>query len=131
VARLQDFTGSDHLEQHGDGLLLSIHRSPTFRGGRASSPSTRQIGPADNAAALLREAHRLLKSHSMSPLDPQAHAAAIAPASQRQRYLMALGLLAPAIQRRIADGRLTASRGYSAAEMPLAWADQLKTFGAG
>ena len=72
----------------------------------------------------LKGAHALLAQHQMSPLEPDAHCKAAAPAWQRQRHLMALGLLAPDLQRSMLEGRLGSLPRELREDAPLAWADQ-------
>lgn len=115
---------TDHLRVEGSEFLLTIARRPQFRG-RAALGFSGGIGRVDGERnrQLLRQAHQLLSDHSMSPLRPELHDNARAPADQRARRLMMLGLLSPKMQKSLlAHGRLhfLAKMG----EIPLAWADQ-------
>ena len=107
------------------GLRLIVNQQPTFRGGRSSGATLKQTG---DSAQLLREAHRLLEQHSMSPLRASDQSEAVAPAWQRQRRIMGLGLLAPVLQKRILQGRATID--VSDIHLfPLAWMDQQSQIG--
>jgi len=66
----------------------------------------------------------------MSPLDPSAHAQATAPAWQRQRRIMALGLLAPQLQKKMLQGSYAGALNAMMAAAPLAWADQISLINA-
>ena len=124
ASRIGSLVEPDRLVADDDCVRLIMDRRPGFRGGKANGSSVAPVARGD-AAALLRSAHRLLELHSISPLEPSQHIHASAPAWQRQRRQMALGLLAPALQKAILQGVLTDS-----AELllnkppPLAWADQ-------
>jgi len=61
----------------------------------------------------------------MSPLNAEQHFEASAPAWQRQRRIMALGLLAPSLQKDIARGKVRWHLDQMPQYMPLAWGDQL------
>ena len=114
---------SGRVVNDGRDLRLIVDQQPSFRGGQTTGAAPASSG---NGAELLREAHRLLDAHSMSPLSPLQHANAVAASWQRQRRLMQLGLLAPALQRRILSGTRTAISEASLDDVPLAWLDQLK-----
>lgn len=73
---------------------------------------------------LLKRAHELLLEHSMSPLAPDSFADAKAPEWQRQRALMALGFLAPDLQKAILNGSDGMSTDVLRLSASLAWADQ-------
>jgi hypothetical protein len=107
-------------------LRIVIDQGPSFRGGASSGHQTKLQAGVPNAAELLREAHRLLEIHSMSPLKVSEHSEAAAPTWQRQRRIMGLGLTAPALQKRILQGGALAARDLSFVHHPLAWLDQLR-----
>ncbi|QNM82613.1 recombinase family protein [Sphingomonas sabuli] len=119
-----------HIEPHrvaieGNLLRTVVDRQPVFRGGRLIGRVAVEAANGD-AISLLRSAHRLLREHSMSPTEPQEHRRARAPSWQRQRRVMALGLLAPAVQKAILKGKRSESLELLAAErVSLAWADQV------
>ncbi len=115
---------TDVLRVEGSGLLLTIARRPQFRGGKAQN-TLGAIGSLDldRGRQLLRQAHRLLNDHSMSPMRPEDHGYARAPADQRARRLMMLGLASPAMQKGLlARGRLHLLASMN--DIPLAWEDQ-------
>lgn len=127
--RLSRNIPTDVVRVEGSALLLTISRLPQFRGGAVEKPLG-EIGSADGERTrqLLRQAHQLLRDHSMSPLQPEHHGQARAPADQRPRQLMTLGLLSPRIQKRLlAQGRLKLAAKLG--EIPLAWADQQDALG--
>ena len=109
----------------GDELRIVIDQQPSFRGGPTSGQHAEPQFRTLNASELLREAHRLLERYSMSPLSASEHSRASAPAWQRQRRIMALGLMAPALQKRILQGGDLVTTALSDGELlPLAWIDQ-------
>jgi hypothetical protein len=61
----------------------------------------------------------------MSPLECGLHSRATAPPYQRQRRIMALGLLAPTLQKSILQGNSKRIPDHVIEAAPLAWADQL------
>ena len=122
LARLRPLVQPSRIVADGRGLRIILDRKPVFRGGRASGA---EPPPADgDDATLLRLAHRLLGEHSMSPLGLQAHARARAPSWQRRRRIMALGLLAPQLQKAILQGAFPVDA-FLSEPAPLAWADQM------
>jgi len=103
---------------------LVIERTPSFRGGKREGAAELARSPNGELTARLRQSHELLKQHSMSPLQADDYAYATAPGYQRQRRLMSLGLIAPALQKSILQNRTT-KLPADFADFPLAWADQL------
>jgi site-specific DNA recombinase len=125
IQRLQPLASPDRLILDGKQLRLIVDRQPKFRGRAANGTSPGSAPPkALDAAALLRSAHGLLNTHAMSPFEPHAHGHASAPASQRQRRLMSLGLLSPRIQKAILQGGFDGPMESLLCAAPLAWADQ-------
>lgn len=122
--RLSLRVSSHCLRVEGSELLLTISRRPQFRGGTAErSLGGISIADGERARQLLRQAHQLLRDHSMSPLRPEHHSDARAPVDQRARRLMMLGLLSPKLQKNLlAHGRPNSLARLG--EIPLAWADQ-------
>jgi site-specific DNA recombinase len=107
----------------GCDLRLVVDQCPSFRGGEASGVALKGIG---QGAELLREAHRLLEQHSMSPLETSQHHNAAAPTWQRQRRLMTVGLLSPTIQKALMQHAFYDARDeFFNKPLPLAWSDQL------
>lgn len=120
-ARLDARAGAARLVTSGGKLRLLVDRAAVFRGGKVSagiSSPTAQGGGLD----LLRSAHELLERYSMSPLHPSDQVHASAPAFQRQRHTMVLGLLSPAIQKSAL--RSTREALWILRSRPLAWVDQ-------
>ena len=105
---------------------LIIDRAPMFRGGKAGPDHTFAQVQNQSTRDMLRAAHRLLEEHDLSPLRPHVHSAGRAPADQRKRYLMVLGLLAPSLQRRILERGCGSELLRTKTQMPLAWADQVR-----
>ena len=104
----------------GGHLMLTLDWGPSA-GRRPQIASHRHN---DDCRVALKSAHALLMQHQMSPLEPDVNSNAAAPAWQRQRRLMALGLLAPDLQRLILEGRLGSLPNQLRVHAPLAWADQ-------
>ena len=84
LRRLQPLVEPHRIVVDDGGHRIIVDRKPVFRGGRATASGAAASENGDGIA-LLRTAHRLLDEHSMSPLDPETHAHARAPAWQRQR----------------------------------------------
>jgi hypothetical protein len=132
--RLCDALLDDRLVVERQGVLrLICDQGPRFRGGKAGRRGevSTHTADEDTLRQKLKLAHRLLEAQSMSPLAPETHALAEAPPYQRERRLMALGLLSPALQRGIAEGRLgeVLASTLLAGDMPLAWKDQAAVLG--
>lgn len=120
VSRLARRTSPDSISSTGGRLMLTIDWRPSVR-----RPLQRPTQPQnEDCRVALKNAHVLLSQHQMSPLEPDAHCKATAPAWQRQRYLMALGLLAPDLQRSMLEGHLGSLPNQLRVDAPLAWADQ-------
>ncbi len=125
IARLQPLVEPDRIASGSGHLRLIIDRQSVFRGGRSTFAAHLNLPAQLRGAALLKTAHRLLEEHSLSPLNPAAHREAEAPPWQRRRRIMALGLLAPSLQKAILQGNFTGPIDRLTAEAPLLWADQL------
>ena len=110
----------DTISSIGGRLMLTVDWRPSP--GRASRIQSHPQN--DDCRIALKSAHALLSQHHMSPLEPDAHSKAAAPRWQRPRQLMALGLLAPDLQRSILEGRRCSFPGQWRVNAPLAWADQ-------
>lgn len=128
VQRLQERVAEGRIVSDKNGAIrLILDRTARFRGGSVSPhPKQDKHHTAEAITSLWRSAHDLLQRHSMSPLDESAHHAAAAPREQRQRRLMALGLVAPALQKELASGSLAAcvETRLLLQQLPLAWKDQ-------
>lgn len=121
-SRLAAIAAPARIVARGGTLRLIIDRAAVFRGGRYSA-GVNTPTPRSEGIDMLRSAHALLERHSMSPLRPDNHRWASAPAFQRQRQTMVLGLLSPAVQKSIlrSGGEICLS---TLSRQPLAWADQ-------
>ena len=110
----------DTISAAGGRLMLIVDWRPS---------ASRQLhGPPrlqnDDCRVALKSAHSLLTLHQMSPLEPEEHSKAAAPTWQRQRHLMALGLLAPDLQRSMLQGHFLSLPDRLKVDAPLAWNDQ-------
>lgn len=126
VARLQPLVAPDRIVSDENQLRFVADRQPVFPSGKTTCSADANSSSGEGAI-LLRCAHSLLQMHSMCPTDPKVHAAASAPAWQRQRKTMQFGLLAPALQKAILNGSVPGfvDRFVNGGE-PLAWCDQLE-----
>ena len=106
-----------------DLVRLIAERCAVFRGGKTEAGTAPPSASMERSMQVLRSAHRLLGQHFMSPLDPGRHPEATAPDYQRLRRAMALGLLAPDVQRDVLLGRRQISVLATTSPLPLAWAD--------
>jgi DNA invertase Pin-like site-specific DNA recombinase len=124
IERLKSRVDPHRLRTERHRILVIVDRQPVFRGGTASGALV--FGAQhENGIAVLRSAHRLLQEHSMTPAEPERHQQARAPSWQRQRRVIALGLLSPGIQKAILQGKagIRVDR-FMTEPVPLAWADQ-------
>jgi hypothetical protein len=127
ITRLESRVVPDRLVAEGeDTLTLICERRAVFHGGARADDTPKPDAKQDpRLIPMLKEAHRLLEAHSMSPMNERGHSQAVAADYQRVRRTMALGLLAPRVQRAILEGRIRMSaEQLVGAELPLAWADQ-------
>jgi DNA invertase Pin-like site-specific DNA recombinase len=131
LARLRPLAAPNQLVPDGEHLRLIVgaqHQMLEARTGEQCEPICRRS--AQDGPTLLRLAHRLLEMHSMSPLAPETHSDARAPFWQRQRRIMALGLLSPKLQNRILRGAPPSAIEWLFVErLPLAWVDQMSAHG--
>ena len=126
VDRLRDAVAPHRLVGDSDVLRLIFDQQPVFRGANGIGYQSSARG-ADDGLILLRSAHQLLETHSMSPLEPNTHSDARAPSWQRQRRIMIVALLAPQLQKEILQGTCAKSVDQLLDEQqPLAWADQIR-----
>jgi hypothetical protein len=131
--RLQHRLNNGRVVAETDGAIrLILDRAPKLRGGSHAGVGQEEGGRPDPLTALWRSAHDLLLRHSMSPSKEEDHPAAEAPKEQRQRRLMALGFMAPSLQKRLAIGAFNPNFATKLLlqQMPLAWQDQEALFGA-
>ena len=118
--RLARRASPDTISSTDGGLLLTVD----WRSSASRASQIELVQQDDDCRVALKHAHGLLSQYGMSPLAPHAHFRAVAPAWQRQRHLMALGLLAPDLQRAMFEGRLVSLPSQLRVGAPLAWADQ-------
>lgn len=119
--------GDRVIANNDETLCLICDRRPRFRGGTPERDDAAEGSTVDaGLISMLRSAHELLERHSMSPLN-DSHSNASAPDWQRDRRLMALGLLSPSLQKQIAKGAslpIQLDR-LLLHQLPLAWRDQV------
>lgn len=129
--RDRDWINRDGATAQGDQARIDVRhewdkkprRSATGRFTERTSQTSNDTG----LAALLKAAHKKLLEHHLSPLQPQSHALATAPAEQRARRLLSLALLAPDVQAAILEGRRgleISCRDFLSSDLPIAWSDQ-------
>jgi site-specific DNA recombinase len=118
----------------GDKMTFALD-IPAGRRGRTISPGIQrrsdEVGGSD-VADLLRTAHRKLGELNASPLELGRHAMMRAPVDAWTRQRLAVGLLAPDIQRALLQGTLP--RGIDAdallaINLPLDWNEQRRVMG--
>jgi len=126
----------DTLIVEDSASILICARRPVFWGGRTWRANVGGVATTatTNSAlpGLLRRSHRALATAFASPMTPGDHAKAATPATQRERRLLAIGLLAPDIQRAILEGRAPAGLTIASLTdcyLPVAWAEQRKALG--
>jgi len=127
ISRLEQRIAPDRLVTGPDDCVtLVCERRAVFHGGSRSDNADQAKARQDpRLIPTLKIAHRLLAEHSMTPLDEGTHPHATAPKYQRSRRMMALGLLAPRIQKAVLAGKMKLTgEELMAVELPLAWADQ-------
>jgi hypothetical protein len=129
IVRLEGRVVRDRLVADGEHTLTLIcEQRAVFHGGAGAQGAPKADVKQDpRLIPMLKEAHRLLAQHSMSPMDESSHSRAVAADYQRVRRTMTLGLLAPRVQRAILEGRIRISaERLMGAELPLAWTDQFR-----
>ena len=117
-----------------DDLLLSLDARPVRRGKSVRSIDCVLDAPEQRRvlAELLRTSHRKLTELNASPLHPEMHEHMSTPINEWTRERIAIGLLAPDIQKALLTGK--APLGLDPAkllsrDMPLDWEDQRKFLG--
>lgn len=113
----------------GGHLLLAINAAPIRKGRTVRLSGGRRPGPEEAPALgeLVRISHRRLAELDASPLAPRCHAGMRAPAGEWIRQRLAIGLLAPDIQKALLLGTAPATATEArllAKELPLDWDDQ-------
>jgi len=121
ATRLARRAGPVSVSPHASQLKLTVDWKSAGRRQHCLSDAR---PPAPECAVQLKQSHELLQMYAMSPLNPDRHCAATAPSWQRQRHLMALGLLAPDLQKAVLEGRLQSLPPQLRFDAPLAWSDQ-------
>ena len=118
----------------GNQLQLSIDARASRRG-KTVRAKVHLLDDAEKRqvlADLVRTAHRKLAELNASPLDPERHQQMAVPNNEWSRQRMAIGLLAPDIQKALLQGTgpagLCPDRLLSR-EMPLEWAEQRRFLG--
>jgi site-specific DNA recombinase len=114
-------------------LTISIE-IPAGRKGRTVAPGVarRSSSDARSLTDLIRVAHRKLAECDASPLQPERHKHMTAPLDARSRQRLAIGLLAPAIQKAILQGTVDVGVDPEillASGLPLDWSEQRRAFG--
>jgi site-specific DNA recombinase len=128
VSQLHARIGGDRLSvrYYKRELRVVFEREPASRAWCINCCSAAGRTNNDTIGRRLQTAHRLLEQHNLSPLNPERHPEAFAPANQRSRHLMALGLLAPTVQKDLLKGNCEITGLETVAQLPLAWTDQVE-----
>ncbi len=115
-------------------VVLTLDARPVRRGKtlRASNQLLDEPEQKKVLAELVRTSHRKLKELNASPLHPENHEQMTAPTNEWTRKRIAIGLLAPDIQKALLTG--TAPRGLDpelllSQDIPLEWEEQRKLLG--
>jgi len=130
-----DTIQTNDVAVEGDHVRIDVRhewdkKPPRSAAGRFAQTTSKAPDDA-GAAKLLREAHKRLLEHHLSPFQPETHARATAPADQRARRLLSLGLLAPDVQAAILEGRRGlqfSSKTLLSSDWPIAWPEQRAAF---
>lgn len=115
-------------------LKLSLALPADRRGRTKTSPdgATMAVDVKGGLAALVRTAHKRLSEISASPLDLSQHSGMKAPATDWIRQRVAMGLLAPDIQRALLTGAApthVTPEWMLAQDWPLDWTEQRRLMG--
>ena len=132
----------DRVQQHidpdasiADGWLVFTLAIPAARTGRTVAPTLRRRKNSEDAAdmaELIRVAHRKLAEIDASPLDPSRHRAMRAPVDGWARDRIAIGLLAPDIQKALLQGTMPLGLDPDeliGMDLPLDWSEQRRALG--
>ena len=123
-----------HAKLDGDLLVFEI-TIPAGRKGRTIAPAIHRHGSPEvnaNLADLVRAAHRKLDKLDASPLKPERHRTMRAPVDAWTRQRLAIGLLAPDIQKALLQGTAPAAldaEALLAMDFPLEWSEQRRILG--
>ncbi|WP_397591010.1 recombinase family protein [Sphingorhabdus sp.] len=119
---------------HDDDLVLSLDARPVRRGKSVRSTDSFLDAPEQKRvlAELVRTSHRKLTELNASPLHPEMHEHMSTPVNEWTRERIAIGLLAPDIQKALLTG--TAPLGLDpekllSRDIPLDWEGQRKFLG--
>ncbi len=127
LARAQTIDPAARLDDMA--LTLSIAIPPPRKGRTLSNPDTAMLGgdTRTELAALIRTAHQRLGEMDASPHLPETHPDMKAPASEWIRKRIAIGLLAPDVQKALLAGTAPANvtaEWVLAQDWPLDWQAQ-------
>lgn len=118
----------------GHHLVMTIASTAVRRGSPLATPDN-IIDDTERRrllADLVRKSHRLLTRLNASPLHPDDHIGMTAPINEWGRQRVAIGLLAPDIQKMLLQGRapphITPNMLLSA-DIPMDWDEQRRMFG--
>ena len=132
LAKVRQIDPSAEMRQ--TDVVLTLDARPVRRGKtlRASNQLLDASEHKKVLAELVRTSHRKLKELNASPLHPENHAQMTAPTNEWTRKRIAIGLLAPDIQKALLTG--TAPRGLDpelllSQDIPLEWEEQRKFLG--
>jgi DNA invertase Pin-like site-specific DNA recombinase len=117
-----------------DDLLLSLDARPVRRGKSVRSIDCVLDAPEQRRvlAELVRTSHRKLTELNASPLHPEMHEHMSTPINEWTRERIAIGLLAPDIQKALLTGKATLGldpEKLLSRDMPLDWEGQRKFLG--
>lgn len=120
----------------GHHLIVSIASTAVRRGSVLSAPG-HIIDDTERRRLLVdlvRKSHRLLTTLNASPLHPDEHISMTAPINEWGRQRVAIGLLAPDIQKMLLQGKapphITPDVLLSS-DIPMDWEEQRRLFGVG
>ena len=118
----------------GDDLRVTIQAQAIRRGKtlHASADLTDDAERRRALADLVRKSHALLTKLNASPLTPDCHGQMTVPVNEWSRQRVAIGLLAPDIQKMILQGKAPAHllpETLVSRELPMDWKEQRRMFG--
>jgi hypothetical protein len=119
---------------HDDDLVLSLDARPVRRGKLVRSTDCFLDAPEQRRvlAELVRTSHRKLTELNASPLNPKMHEHMSTPVNEWTRERVAIGLLAPDIQKALLSGKAPLGldpEKLLSRDMPLDWEGQRKFLG--
>jgi hypothetical protein len=117
-----------------DDLLMSFDARPVRRGKSVRSTDCFLDAPEQRRvlAELVRTSHRKLTELNASPLHPEMHEQMLTPINEWTRERLAIGLLAPDIQKALLTGKAPLGldpEKLLSRDMPLDWEGQRKFLG--